>query len=583
MPSTPAIPSPPNPRSLTGRDLAVAALVAVAATLIPYHRGLHFPFALDDYTFLMQASGLEPARWSLRRILSTRLYYDLMLHVFGPRPLPWHVVAFTLHAGLGVALAGLGRRCGLSRRAAWLACGLFAASPVAFTVVYWIACVQELGAGLFLMGAAFLLDARGRRVWWAVPAFAVAMLCKESVLVAPVALLLWQGRRVLRPVVVMVATGTALFVLSGLHGRMFSADRTQPYATDYGFNVVTHLTTQWFWWATPWRAYPDRVASPDPSVLLPALGILALVTGLVLWAGPRARRPFVLAAVWFVALLLPVLPLRQHAYAYYTYLPQMGLLLLAAAGLERAAARVAGKSSLGFLAAGAVLLAGSMFCAERTARTHERLRLPKSQVPHDSVVRYGTAAGALVRAVDAAHLPPTVRRVVFFCLPEQLGTAAHTPGSVPQPGTTRVRKFPLRDALREGRLFTLHDPGLEAVWIDTLTARDEAPDNALFFTSGFSDIARLDVPRAYLLQAQGQLMIEDRGAAMRSLRRVLQIAPGHIPARVLLGALELESGHAGTAQALVNGITREQVPKDLQPFFDQMQQYLTAPGRSPGP
>lgn len=580
--SSTSVHPPPDGLRFPGRDLAVAAVVALVAALVPFHRALHFPFALDDYTFLMQASGLEPAHWTLRRVLSTRVYYGLMLRAFGPQPFAWHVVAFTVHAGISVALAVVARRCGASRWAAWLACGLFAASPVAFTVVYWIACIQELAAGAFLLLAALLLHRRGRRQWWAVAAFAAAMLCKESVLAAPLALLAWQGRRAWRPVAGMLAAGIAIFALSGLHGRMFTTDKAAPYATDYGFNIVTHLATQFVWWAAPWRAYPDRVAAPDPHLLLPALVILGCGVGLVWWAGPRARRPFLLAAVWFVALLLPVLPLRQHAYAYYAYLPQMGFLILAAVGIDRAAARAGRHSRLATAAAGTAVLAAWMLCAGRTARTHESLKLVNSLVPHDSVVRYGEAAGALVRAVDEAHLPAGVRRIVFMCFPEQLGTAAPTPGAKAERGMTRIRKFPLRESLREGRLFALHKPGVEAVWTDTLTLRDESPDTAWFFTSGFNDVARLeDAPRAYLLQAQGQLMISDRAAAMRSLRRVLEIAPGHVPARVLLGALELEAGHAGTTRTLIDGISRDQVPAELQKFFDQMLKYLATPGAVP--
>src|SRR5437762_1685695 len=79
------------------RDAAAAFAIAVAAALLPFHRAFHFPFALDDYTFLLQAAGLDPAPFLLRRWLSVRGYYELMLHLFGPRPEMWHVLAFLLH------------------------------------------------------------------------------------------------------------------------------------------------------------------------------------------------------------------------------------------------------------------------------------------------------------------------------------------------------------------------------------------------------------------------------------------------------------------------------------------------------
>ena len=33
------------------KDLAIAAAIGLVASLFPFHRGLSFPFALDDYTF----------------------------------------------------------------------------------------------------------------------------------------------------------------------------------------------------------------------------------------------------------------------------------------------------------------------------------------------------------------------------------------------------------------------------------------------------------------------------------------------------------------------------------------------------
>src|SRR5262245_36638182 len=98
------------PAPIRRRDLWIAAALAAAAGIFPYHRALHFPFALDDYTYLMQAAGIDPASFSLRRWLTVRGYYDVMLHVFGARPEPWHVVAFVLHAANSVGVFALARR-----------------------------------------------------------------------------------------------------------------------------------------------------------------------------------------------------------------------------------------------------------------------------------------------------------------------------------------------------------------------------------------------------------------------------------------------------------------------------------------
>ena len=434
------------------RDVGLAAAIALVAALLPFHRCFSFPFALDDYTFLYQVAGLEPAPFSLRRWLAVHGWYALLLRLFGPDPRAWHVGSFVLHVVNAVWVFALARRLGASRAAAWIATGLFAASPLAFSVVYWAAGIQEIGSSFFVLAAAWIAGSAGRRRWLAVPLFALAMLCKESVLAAPLALALLWGPRGRRLAAAMFAAGIAVFVAGGLHQRMLVANLESPYATAYDATLLVNLATLWVWFLSPWRAYPDRLAAPQPGLVLPAVALAGALAVYLAFTRGRHARVLGLACLWFVALLLPVLPLRQHTYAYYAYLPQVGFLVLAGAGLERLARRApAAMRPAWLLGLGAAAVAGSILCAARTTRAHETLTLPNSVVPHDPVVRYGRAAGALVAAVREAGLPPGVDRVVFMSLPQQLGKAAQTPGEK-RPGMVRVRRFPVRDSYRDGKL-----------------------------------------------------------------------------------------------------------------------------------
>lgn len=563
-----------EPTPIGRRDLALFAGIAVVAALIPFYRSFHFPFALDDYTYLMQVSGIEPARPVLRRVLATRLYYLAMLRLFGPHPTPWHVVAFVIHVANATMVGAFARRFGATRYSAGLASALFAASPVNFTVLYWVACIQELGATALLLVAAWMLAWNGSRAWWAVPVFAAAMLFKESVLVMPVALALLYGRRAWRPAGAMLAVGIAIFVGSGLHARMFASDLALPYSTSYGSNLVVHLATQLFWFFGVWRAYPDRIASPDRGAVLPALAFVILVFVVAWRMGPSARRAAGLAAAWCVGALLPILPLSQHAYAYYMYTPQIGLVIVLAAAIERLILR-SGERDLRVRAAAVVLvIAPWIFSAVRTTRTHEMLTLPKSQVPHDSIVRSARAAGSLVAAVE--HLPESVHRVAFMMYPEQVATAARTPGPT-GPNLVVRRSYPVRDAYRDGKLFQLHVPRLASAWLDTLTEADERSDNAVFFLSGFDRITRLeDVGHAYRLQAEGQLMIHDNAAAMRSLKRALDIEPTNAEVRLYMAGLDLESGDVAASRRHVAGITPADLPSDLRPLLGEIHRALGA-------
>ena len=562
------------------RDLAVAVAIAAAATLFPYHRGLQFPFALDDYTFLMQAAGFDPAPFALRRWLAVRGYYEAMLAVFGPRVLPWHLVAFGLHAAIAVGVGGWARRFGASRIAAALAVGIFAASPIAFTALYWIACIQELASGALLLVAAWWMARSDRARWVAVPVFAAAVLCKESVMMAPLALAVLFGRRSWRLAAVMLAVGAALFLGSGLHARMLVSDRALPYATDYGINLLVHLTTQIAWTAAFWRPYPDRITAPDSQMLLPALAIVAVIAIVAFIVRGGAPRAVWLASLWYVALLLPVLPLVQHAYAYYGYLPQIGFILVAALALDRARARLRARADAGTAltaVAAALIVVVVALCAANNARTHESLTLVNSPIPHDSILRSGAAANGILRAVRDANLGPEVRRLAFTSFPETVSDAALTPGARERAGMVRVRRFPLRDALRGGDLIALHFPGRQAAWVDTLGIEDEAADTALFFATGFDHVEHLpDAVPAYFIQAQGRLMAKDIEGARRDLGRVLALDADNAPARVVLAGLELQAGRGDAARTLVAGVEDGDVPADLLPLLREVKRLVAA-------
>jgi len=565
----------------TRRDLGVAAAIAVVAALLPFHRGLAFPFSLDDYTFLLQATGLEPAPFSLRRWLAVRGYYSLWLDIFGPNPLAWHVTSFLLHAANAVWVYAWARRFGAACESAWVACGLFAASPLAFTVLYWAACIQEIASTFFLFTAAWVGWRTDRWRWAAVGLFALAMLCKESVIAAPLVLWFLFGRRKRGPVLAMLVAGAAIFIASGLTRRMFDSSLDSPYAVAFDSTLLVNLATHLVWFLAPWRAYPDRLAAPQPSLVLPAATVAGVVLVALIVGRRRHARPLLLASAWFVALLLPVLPLRQHTYAYYSYAAQAGFLMLAGEGLLRLAGRLAPGSWWWRFGVGTAAVAVTILLAGRNTRTHETLKLANSLVPHDSVVRYGFAAGALVAAVREARFPDEVRQAVFMSFPEELGTAAQTPGQS-RPGMVRVRKLPLREALRGGRLVTLHAPGVRGIWVDTLSAEFEGPDTAIFFGSGFNTVERVPgAPEAYMLQAQGRMLIDDSAGAGRALERALALAPNLAAARVLLAGVEVQRQNFDRSRELLAGVTPESVPAEMREFLAQLSKVLELGGSGP--
>jgi hypothetical protein len=563
-------------------DFFVAAAIATTVTIIAYHRGLGFSFALDDYTFLFRAAGIDPDPFTLRRILGTRLYYKLGYELFGvSSTLPWHLCSFALHVGNALWVYVLARHFRVARDAAWLACGLFAASPLAFTVMYWIAGTQELASGFFLLASIWVSLRNSRRRWWAVPLYAAAVLCKESVLAAPVVLPLLGGRRMLRLAATQLGVGAALFVGSGLHLRALDTDPTSPYATDYGLGLLRNLASSLVWLASPWRRYPDRIAEADPALMSWAAGMFMIGSVLLGFAGRRLARPTLVALAWFVCLLLPALPLRQHFYAYYLYLPSIGVVILfstLALGLVQRLANAPKRgASEARLGVALFLLTLCVVFARRNAHTHETLMLSNALAHHDSVIRYGTASAMLRSQIRAANLPSDVRRVALVML-ETAGPGALTPGSrTPVAGSVRVRKVPVEITLYGGKFFKLHFPDLEGNLVRTLTPADEGGDTAFFLCHRLASLKPLpDAAAAYAILALGSFIGNDYAAAEAPARRALELRANEPTARLVMAGVLAAQGNVRDAERILTTLQAQGLEERMRPFMQKVRDLMKA-------
>jgi tetratricopeptide repeat protein len=564
------------------RELLVPLAIAVVAMLVVYHRGLVFPFALDDYTYLYRAAGIDPDPFSLRRLLSTRVFYKVGYELFGvSSPVPWHIVAFVLHAVNAVWVYVLARRVGASRAAAQLACGLFAASPVAFTVMYWTAGIQEIWSGFFLFPAIWLAMREDRWRWLAVPLYGMAVLCKEAVVVAPAVLPLLVGRRGVRLALVHLVLGAGLFLGAGLLARAFDSDPGSPYATSYAKPLFANLATGLMWLLTPWRAYPDRIPEADPALVPWGAAFWVLIAGLCLSLRRRGGgRALLLAVAWFVALLLPALPLRGHFYAYYLYLPQVSILVAFAAGLLHLIGRIVrrkpGTAQLDLPACAVALALG--LCAIfgiRNARTHEHLTLSDPNIPHDSVVRYARVSGMLLQQIRDAKLEPQIHKIAVFM--HKSGEGALAPSSRQSvPGLVRKHTYPVKIALREGRFIRLHFPQLQGGFVDSLTAAEETPDTAIFLTYGLASLERIpDAAVAYSLLAYVDFIDKRFDDAQRHARRAVELRPDDLGAQLVIAGLCVVNGRLQDAETILNRIDPAALSPALATFAQQIREVLS--------
>jgi tetratricopeptide (TPR) repeat protein len=383
-------------------------------------------------------------------------------HLWGGAPAGYHLANLGCHVLSALllwrVLSRLGVRCG------WLGGLLWIVHPVAVESVAWIAEFKNTVSLPFLLGS-FLayLDAehppaRGatrRSLLW----FLAALLCKTSVVMFPVVLLL---REALKPAEARPRWAATLpfFVLSAGAGGVtvwFQDHRViagliMPVTTG-GERVVAALRAAAFYaekGVLPFSLLPIYPAwaglRPTLEQALGWAGILALL----LWAWRRRRHgggPVLFGAGVFLLNLVPVLGLAPLAYLriapvadHLAYLSLLGLVGLGAAGAESGWRAAAPPWRPALAAAGALLLACLALQSRRYAAefsSDERLwnytlaRNPQAWVAHNNLALDLIASGRLDEAIRedraAEQLEPD-----FAEIHSNLGLALFETGRVPE-------------------------------------------------------------------------------------------------------------------------------------------------------
>lgn len=351
--------APAAPRAWRHGATALVALAAAVVAAAVFRGALAYDFAQDDFAGLARARGLSPALEGPWRWISGQLYFDVMKGVAGAWPLPYHAVSLATHAAVSALVAWfLARRVGA---AAALAGGAwFAAHPAHYTAVYSVSGIGELLAGGLAVAALVALGGAGRARWVAPAAFALALLCKESVVLLPLAALLAgfhaapssrdaPGVRrapdaaFLAAVAVAVA-GLAALAAADAFGVRGGLAADAAYSAGAGRHVLDNLLT--------YAGWTTHVASPlvhgftdavDPPAMPWGWALLAAWT-LGAWSPALRARGWLAAGALWLLWLLPVLPLRNHTYHYYLYAPLVGSAWLVAALLDAALARRGARS-----------------------------------------------------------------------------------------------------------------------------------------------------------------------------------------------------------------------------------------------
>ena len=284
-------------------------------------------------------------------------------HLWGDATLGYHVASVALHLLSALLLWRILARLGV--RTAWLGGLVFAVHPLAVESVAWIAELKNtlsLPPLLMAIGAylAFDRDRRTRDLVAASAWFAAAMLCKSSVVMLPLVILLlawWRRGRVERSDLAAAAPFFGISLVLGLVTVGFQEHRAMV-DQDLGIGGI------WVRCALAARAlvfYAGKSALPVG--LMPAyprwdaaapgawcwLAWMALVF-LAAWAWRRRRgwgRHALLGAGFFALNLVPILGLVPMAYLriswvadHFAYVSLAAAAGLAAAGMDRLLASV---------------------------------------------------------------------------------------------------------------------------------------------------------------------------------------------------------------------------------------------------
>jgi hypothetical protein len=261
---------------------------------------------------------------------SERAFFMAGYSLFGLDVLPYRAVIFATQFGSLILVAWIGRRLSGSAAAGWLATLFWMANSSTSMPLGWASAYNQVQCGLFLL-AAFALLLRyietGRRGYWMAQwvVFVLGFGSLETMIVYPAvaaAYALVCAPRYFRRTLSMAPVSVAYFLI---HRAVAPPATAGDYAMHFApASLLSTLFRYWTWSVGPVYLRPSYGA---PAWLVAAL-VALLTIGLSAFAVNRWRagqRAAAFCLAWFVFVIAPVLPLRDHVSEYYPYLPVIGL------------------------------------------------------------------------------------------------------------------------------------------------------------------------------------------------------------------------------------------------------------------
>jgi len=350
-------------------------------------RSLGSWFRADDFAWLSVGRDVtgfhtlldalfSPSAHRTLRPLSERALFMAAYGIFGLEPLPFRVLAFaTQFANLALA-ASIGARITGSRAAGFWAAVFWALNSGLLFPLAWACNYCEVMCGFCLLLAFhFLLryvetgERRCNLLQWAVFLVGFGVLELNVVYPALAAGYTWLcARPHFRRTLPLFAVSAVYFAV---HNVFAPPLKTGLYAVHLTGAIFRTLAVYWTWSLEPaYLRVPRWLALAS---LLALTAGLAVFTVRKLRAGVRAPLFFLL---WYVAVLSPLLLLRDHLTEYYVFLPVLGLCWLGGWAMAESIRRGAAWRAAAALAVGYAMLSvpHTLSAVERNYRLTLRVR-----------------------------------------------------------------------------------------------------------------------------------------------------------------------------------------------------------------
>jgi tetratricopeptide (TPR) repeat protein len=363
-------------------DQSRALFLMVATTVLAYANSLSGAFVFDD---TKQIAGNPALRswsnvlraftsdvWGFQRGTLTKgiplpyyrplftVYLTLNYKLFGLWEPGWHLMNLLVHCGATVAVFFLIKRLCGDRLIATLAALVFGLHPAHVESVSWISGIPDPLAALFYVPGLiwyvrYRTEGDKKFLIVSVIAYGLSALCKETPLVLPLVLIVWELTRT-RARQTVSALGREMILPLISYGVMAGAYLALRFAVlgriSWKHPFMAQVPDSAIWMTVPYFfvSYLRHLAAPfylslmygtsfvttagDPRFLLPVALIAALA--ILLWTyRKKLAAPAWTALALIVAPLLPVMNLKVFHYEYilqdrYLYLPSIGFCYLIA-------------------------------------------------------------------------------------------------------------------------------------------------------------------------------------------------------------------------------------------------------------